>query len=201
METPPYLHDMEHRLRALERQNRSLKMWIALAMTFALGAGLLAVYPLIDARGEHAWVRGSGGGKGPGARRSSRKARSPAVYSPTAIGETIGPGPAEQAVEINDPFGTQKPDRERINEIIRQEQQTLLTCVSEETRRNSAFTGRFNVEFAITPSGRVSEVSLSGAEGASRELLSCARKTLARWRFPRFSGNPLSVSVPLIVSR
>lgn len=201
MDAPPYLHEMEQRLQALERQNRALKLWIAVALIAALGAGALAGYPMLDDVGQgHARISPADG-RGQGGKRSRRDKRRPTAPLPAASGGPLGPAGVELADEINDPFGTQNADSARINEIIRQEQQTLLTCVREETRLNPGFTGRFSAKFSIQPSGRVSDVLLAGATGAGPGLLACVRTTVARWRFPRFSGNPLDVSVPLIVSR
>ena len=81
METPPYLHDMEQRLQALERANSRLKTWIVLVLFCALGAGALAGYPLIEAGSSRERLEVSRVGERRGKRRPARRRGSPAAYS------------------------------------------------------------------------------------------------------------------------
>ena len=75
----------------------------------------------------------------------------------------------------------------------------IRRCYETAARAGNPFRGKVLMNFRILGNGSLSGVSLSDAEGMAREMQSCLRKKISKWRFkaPR-GGREVQVAYPVV---
>ena len=90
--------------------------------------------------------------------------------------------------------------REAITKVIGDSVRSLKLCVAEAARAGEKVDGRMEVEFTIHGSGKVTKVIVPMRAFKGTRMASCVQRTMRRWAFPRFNGEPVTVAYPIILS-
>jgi hypothetical protein len=111
----------------------------------------------------------------------------------------------EISVNLKPPDRIEVPDlpdglsQKAIAKVIEQNNRSISLCISEALRRGKVRDGRMEVSLTITDDGSVSKVEISPALYQNSYIGECAGKRIRTWRFPRFSGDPVTVIFPYII--
>ncbi len=72
-------------------------------------------------------------------------------------------------------------------------------CLAAAIERGEKNTGRMLVQMTLDPWGKVAENHIKSDQFNRSSLGRCVLNTMKGWRFPGFSGNPITVAFPLNV--
>ncbi len=107
---------------------------------------------------------------------------------------TPSPGPAAQAR----PIGL---TAEQVRQKLDENKSALQGCVDEALRRDPNLrVGKIHIAATIAPSGQVSDARIDRPSVEEAPLGACLRRATRRIAFPRFSGEPFEVDIPIVVS-
>jgi len=200
---------LDRRLDRLERETRSLKLWLVIAVLTAGGALGLAINATLELNA------------GPAKRDRARITVLPESAPPPATVAEAEPVEDERPDEVADVSWSRKRKswqadgldavsakggtgevsaRDQVNQLIRSRQRELVECVQAEQRRDEKFGGAFQVVFDVQPSGRASNVALSKGVRSTPQLRDCLADRLGRWRFPTFQGPAYQVRLPFNIT-
>ena len=84
--------------------------------------------------------------------------------------------------------------------VVETNQRAVKFCLERELKRGSQPQGRLEVEFTIAPTGLVSNAEIKTAKFTGTEFGDCVTQAVKTWKFPRFSGAPVPVEYPFILS-
>lgn len=90
--------------------------------------------------------------------------------------------------------------REVVLRILRRQLPMLRMCASTESKQKRAFAGTIMVSFVINTNGTVSKATKQSATIENEALSSCLLKRLSSMVYPAPSGDPVTVSVPVVFS-
>ena len=68
------------------------------------------------------------------------------------------------------------------------------------SRAGERLEGRMEIELTIAAKGRVEKARILTPTFNGSVIGNCARKTVKRWRFPRFNGKPVTVIFPYVLA-
>ncbi|MCC6806456.1 MAG: zinc-ribbon domain-containing protein [Deltaproteobacteria bacterium] len=89
---------------------------------------------------------------------------------------------------------------EAIAKVVESNQRAVKFCLERELKRGGTLSGRLELEFTIAPSGMVQDVDIKSAKFRGTDFGACVVQAVKSWRFPRFSGAPVPVEYPFILS-
>jgi hypothetical protein len=87
-----------------------------------------------------------------------------------------------------------------VSGVIAENSSSAALCLAESMRRSTVPPGRMEIEITIHRSGRVSGARVGTRKYAGTQFASCVTRRIRSWRFPSFSGDPVTVVYPYIVS-
>ena len=112
---------------------------------------------------------------------------------PPGLGPRAVGGP--QALDLPDGLSP-----EAIAKVVNIHQGAMSLCVSEALKAEEQPRGQLDLEITIEPTGAVASVRVVSEAFRDTALGRCARRTVARWVFPRFEGEPVRVVFPYVLS-
>ncbi len=71
-------------------------------------------------------------------------------------------------------------------------------CIAEAMKAGETKGGKAEFDVTIAPSGEVETVETRA--GAGGRMSACMQKTIKRWRFPSFDGEPVVVVIPYVIT-
>lgn len=83
---------------------------------------------------------------------------------------------------------------------INENSSAMKLCIAQAMRANERLSGRMDVSMTISANGRVSASKVKTARFRNSVIGECTVKTVKRWRFPRFNGEPITVEFPYVLS-
>ncbi len=114
---------------------------------------------------------------------------------------------AKSAVRVEAPtFKTAEQDlpsginAEAITKVVESNQRAVKLCLERELKHGGQLQGKLEVEFMIAPSGMVTNADIKTAKFKGTEFGGCVMSAVKAWKFPRFSGEPVPVEYPFILS-
>ncbi len=90
--------------------------------------------------------------------------------------------------------------QDSIFKVINDNTRSMSLCISQSMKAGEKLTGKMEVEMSIMATGRVSSASIETARFKSSTIGQCTVKTVKRWKFPRFNGEPVTVIFPYVLS-
>jgi hypothetical protein len=89
---------------------------------------------------------------------------------------------------------------ETITKVVENNQRAVKLCLERELKHGGTLSGKLEVEFSIAPSGLVTNAGIKTAKFKGTEFGDCVVGAVKAWKFPRFSGDPVPVEYPFILS-
>ncbi len=121
-----------------------------------------------------------------------------AMYSDSRKKDTKVELKLENKVSVSDlPAGL---TQEAISQVIGESKGALRLCTAEAIKAGEKINGRMEVEFTITGNGKVSEVTIPTKKFKDSKMAGCVSRSVKRWIFPKFNGEPVTVSYPIIIT-
>jgi len=147
-------------------------------------------------------------GKASDRRPASNGRATDAADAPDRAGEGDDAAAAEALAAIQGGSGDSSPAGNRadglsqtqIKSVVDRNLSRIKFCYDSQLRRNPNLAGKMIISFTIVASGRVSAVNLRTVRLKGTEMESCIRQAILSWRFPAFSGDPITVDYPFIFS-
>ena len=68
--------------------------------------------------------------------------------------------------------------------MVKRGQKAIQACYEKQLKRDDSLAGKVEIEVVISEKGKVSEVLITDDSVGSRELASCIKSRVKRWRFP-----------------
>ena len=84
--------------------------------------------------------------------------------------------------------------------MVEGNQKAVKFCFERAMKKGQQLNGKMEVEFTIAPAGVVSAVDVKTAKYKSTEFGDCTAQAIKSWKFPRFTGEPVAVEYPFILS-
>jgi hypothetical protein len=109
--------------------------------------------------------------------------------------------PAPAATEPTPAGGAEPPSEQDVMSLVGAGQRKLQACYRRALRHDPNLglqSVRLRLSFTLRGSGDVRSVAFSPAPG--RELRSCLRDVVGRWRVRPFGGDPIAVEVPITLA-
>ena len=75
-------------------------------------------------------------------------------------------------------------DPGKITKVVKRGQKAIQACYEKQLKRDDGLAGKIEIEVVISEKGKVSEVVITDDSVGSRELTSCIKSRVKRWRFP-----------------
>lgn len=75
-------------------------------------------------------------------------------------------------------------DPSKITKVVKRGQKAIQACYEKQLKRDDGLAGKIELEVVISEKGKVSEVVITEDSVGSRELTSCIKSRVKRWRFP-----------------
>ena len=75
-------------------------------------------------------------------------------------------------------------DPSKITKVVKRGQKAIQACYEKQLKRDDSLAGKVEIEVVISEKGKVSEVIVTDDSVGSRELKSCIKSRVKRWRFP-----------------
>jgi TonB family protein len=75
-------------------------------------------------------------------------------------------------------------DPSKITKVVKRGQKAIQACYEKQLKRDDGLAGKVEIEVVISEKGKVSEVVVTDDSVGSRELTSCIKSRVKRWRFP-----------------
>lgn len=99
-----------------------------------------------------------------------------------------------------EPLLPQTLRQDQIKFVVNRKTPRIRMCYDTQLKRNPNLTGKLVINFVIENNGKVSSVRLKTRKFKGTYLDKCVKRTIRSWRFPKFSGDPVSVDYPFIFS-
>lgn len=190
--------------RAIERTERKLsRSDITDAERQALRDKLLGLAPPRSRRGKARRQRGpiaapTVGIAGSKALAASDRSLAASVFADTRKQEAKVALKAPEAIQT--PNLPQGLTQEAIIEVIERNYGSMRLCIAESLKKGEKLSGRMDVELTIVATGAVTDVLLPAVRFRNTAMGNCTQRTMKRWRFPRFNGEPVPVAFPFVLS-
>ncbi|MBK8012817.1 MAG: AgmX/PglI C-terminal domain-containing protein [Deltaproteobacteria bacterium] len=82
---------------------------------------------------------------------------------------------------------------------IRKYRKDVQTCLEKQASADPSVQGRMIIKMVIQRNGQPSRVTVQPDRFAASVVGKCMQRSVARWRFPRFSGPSMPVDFPVLV--
>jgi hypothetical protein len=89
---------------------------------------------------------------------------------------------------------------EQISHVVEGNQKAVKFCFERAMKKGQQLSGKMEVEFTIAPTGLVAAVEIKTPKYKDTEFAECTAQAIKGWKFPRFSGDPVAVEYPFILS-
>ena len=89
---------------------------------------------------------------------------------------------------------------EAITKVMQANSHAMTQCINEAARKGPAPTGKLEMQLVIAPSGEVKDVQIQTERFKNTPMGHCAAKRVKGWHFPRFTGEPMTVVFPYVLS-
>ena len=90
--------------------------------------------------------------------------------------------------------------RDSIFDVINQNQRAMSLCISQSMKAGEKLSGRMEVEMSIGATGTVRSAAIGTPRFGNTAIGKCTVKTVKRWKFPAFNGQPVTVIFPYVLS-
>lgn len=117
---------------------------------------------------------------------------------PIKVAERIKKGPEVALKPTIDRVG--ELDDAAIQRALAAYQGAMSACHTRALNRDPGVHGRLVLQIRVAPTGEVLGVEIAENGTFSTVLEDCLRSKILRWRFPTFSGDEASFSIPLVFS-
>ncbi len=87
-----------------------------------------------------------------------------------------------------------------ITKVVEANQKAVKYCLERALSKGQPASGRMEIEFTIQPTGLVSSAEMKTQKFKGSDFADCTTQAVKNWKFPRFSGEPLPVIYPFILS-
>ena len=87
-----------------------------------------------------------------------------------------------------------------ITQVISQNAASINPCLGAAGAKNKHIEGKMDVMLVVAPSGEVKNAQVLAGPFKSSALGDCAMTQVRGWKFPRFSGRPLTINFPYMFS-
>lgn len=87
-----------------------------------------------------------------------------------------------------------------ILQVIQENSRSMGLCVARAARAGEKLGGKMESELTIDATGKVRDAKVIDPAMRKSQMGQCAVTTFKRWRFPAFSGDSVTVSVPYVLS-
>ncbi|MEE8410216.1 MAG: AgmX/PglI C-terminal domain-containing protein, partial [Myxococcota bacterium] len=111
----------------------------------------------------------------------------------------------ESKIRLADPKSIQAPNlpggltQDAIYKVIKENNRSMTLCMNEAMRKGEKLMGKMEIELTIAPDGSVPEARIDSPEFRNTIMASCTMKRVRHWKFPRFNGEPVTVSYPYLL--
>ena len=90
-------------------------------------------------------------------------------------------------------------NQETIFKVITENSRSMNLCLTESMKKGEKLSGKMEIILTIAPDGSVPETKIEAPEFKSTQMASCTIRRIKSWRFPRFNGEPVTVSYPYLL--
>jgi len=89
--------------------------------------------------------------------------------------------------------------QETIFKVITENSRSMNLCLTEAMKKGEKLSGKMEIMLTIAPDGTVPEVRIDAPEFKNTQMAQCTVRRIKLWRFPRFNGDPVTVSYPYVL--
>ncbi|MBI5509558.1 MAG: zinc-ribbon domain-containing protein [Deltaproteobacteria bacterium] len=137
------------------------------------------------------------GVKEAGAMDEEQRKLATSVFADTNKRETqVNLAEPTEVAAVNLPSGL---TQETIFKVITDNSRSMNLCLTESMRKGEKLSGKMEIFLTIAPDGSVPEVKIEAPEFRSTQMAGCAVRRIKSWKFPRFNGEPVTVSYPYLL--
>ncbi|MCK5688685.1 zinc-ribbon domain-containing protein [Myxococcota bacterium] len=86
-----------------------------------------------------------------------------------------------------------------ILEVVTKNNKSMMLCTAEASRKGERLDGRMEIQITIDATGSVQKASIQSRQFSNSAMRKCTLKRIRNWKFPRFNGEPVTVSYPYIL--
>jgi len=111
----------------------------------------------------------------------------------------------EAGIKLSEP-GSVEPttlpaglSQEAIFAVISGNSRAMGLCLAESMRKGEKLSGKMEIELTIEATGRVTDASILSGVQKSSVMATCTLRRVKGWRFPRFTGESVTVVYPYIL--
>lgn len=83
--------------------------------------------------------------------------------------------------------------------VIGDKTESMSLCYAQSMKRGEIPKGRMDVELTISATGEVIDADITDRKFRNSSMGACTVKTVKRWRFPKFNGEPVTVTFPYVL--
>jgi len=91
-------------------------------------------------------------------------------------------------------------EEDAVGALIEDGRSGLVRCAAREKRKSPESAGEVLLRIVVGGAGRVKSVRLASSDFRGKGLDRCITRQVKRWKFPRPSGGPVVVTVPLFLA-
>ncbi|MEZ4271301.1 MAG: AgmX/PglI C-terminal domain-containing protein [Myxococcota bacterium] len=112
----------------------------------------------------------------------------------------------EKNVNLTPPSEIQTPNlpagltQESIMKVVSESSRSVSLCITQSMKAGENLSGKMEVELTIVATGDVSDAAIATSKFRSSVMGTCTVKTVKRWKFPKFNGEPVTVVFPYVLS-
>lgn len=122
----------------------------------------------------------------------------PNIYNDARKSAAVPTLPA--VTEMQTPALPEGITQEAIFKVISDNNSSMSLCMGESMRKGEQLKGRMELELTIAPSGLVTNADVVSPEFRSSAFGACTVRRIKTWRFPAFTGEPVTVVFPYVLS-
>jgi hypothetical protein len=90
--------------------------------------------------------------------------------------------------------------QEAIFQVINENSRSMKLCLEDAFKKGERVQGRMELEVDIAADGSVLAARVTSPQFRGSALASCTIRRVKGWRFPRFKGEPVTVTFPYVLS-
>jgi len=104
-----------------------------------------------------------------------------------------------EATEVAAPNLPSGLTQEAIFKVIMENSRSMNLCLTESMKKGEKLSGKMEIILTIAPDGSVPEARIDAPEFKSTQMAACTIRRIRSWKFPRFNGDPVTVSYPYVL--
>jgi predicted Zn finger-like uncharacterized protein len=89
--------------------------------------------------------------------------------------------------------------QETIFKVITENSRSMNLCLTESMKKGEKLSGKMEIILTIAPDGSVPDAKIEAPELKNTQMATCTIRRIKSWRFPRFNGEPVTVSYPYLL--